>query len=258
MSGISAYLRGLCAALLLMPVLLMPVVASAAINQAQVERMQLELWRVRADFHMFTVMDGDRRYERQLAQSLRSAESQFRVLQSAASSDTDVALVNAMRNNWAEFTKAAESNTIAKLGYTESYAAQDVNRLAAVMNNQLSTYSADSSGDYADMWALAAYMQRMSSEYLALSADPSGGMAVDTGEGRIEFRDTVPAFDRRLAEIRAKYRDDDTATRALDQIASKWGFIRESLVKFYENSVPFLVHRYTQQIVASVDQVAGS
>ncbi|MCH8542872.1 MAG: hypothetical protein LAT61_04810 [Alcanivorax sp.] len=253
MSGLSGYLRGLCAALLLMPVL-----ATAAIDQAQIERMQLELWRVRADFHMFTVMDGDRQYERQLNQSITSAESQFRSLQSAASSESDVALVDVMMTNWADFLAAARANTIAELGYTESYAAQDVNRLAAVMNNQLASYSAEGSGNYDDLWALAAAMQRMSSEYLALSADPSGGMAVDTGEGRIEFRDTVPAFDRRLAEMRAKYRDDDTATRALDQIASKWGFIRESLVKFYENSVPFLVHRYTQQIVASVNQVAGS
>lgn len=253
MSGLSGYLRGLCAALLLIPVL-----ATAAIDQAQIERMQLELWRVRADFHMFTVMNGDRQYERQLNQSIGSAESQFRILQGAASSDSDVALVEALMTNWADFTTAAKENTIAELGYTESYAAQDVNRLAAVMNNQLGTYSAGGSGDYDDLWALAASMQRMASEYLALSADPSGGMAADTGEGRIEFRDTVPAFDRRLAEMRAKYSDDDTATRALDQIASKWGFIRESLVKFYENSVPFLVHRYTQQIVASVNQVAGS
>ena len=253
MSGMSAYLRGLCAALLLMPML-----AAAAIDQAQIERMQLDLWRVRADFHMFTVMDGDRSYERQLTQSISSAESRFRDLQDAASSDSDVALVDTLNASWADFLRAARSNTIAELGYTESYAAQDVNRLAAVMSNQLSAYSADTSAEYHDMWALAAYMQRMSSEYLALSADPSGGMAVDTGEGRIEFRDTVPAFDRRLAEIRAKYSDDDTASRALEQIASKWGFIRESLVKFYENSVPFLVHRYTQQIVASVDQVAGS
>ncbi|MBA3979306.1 MAG: hypothetical protein C0462_01765 [Alcanivorax sp.] len=256
MTRLSVYLRAWYAGILLLPMMLMPTAAMAAIDQSQLEKLQLDIWRVRADFHMYTVMAGDRQYARQLNQSISAAQRGFQSLSGTAESDAEVALVDTLNDSWRDFASAAGNNTIAELGYTETYAAQDVNRLAAVMSNQLNNFSPSAEGEYHDLWALAAYMQRMASEYLALAADPSGGMAVDTGEGRIEFRDTVPAFDRMLSDLRRKYRDDDAVNRALEQVASKWGFIRESLVKFYENAVPFLVHRYTQQIVESIDQVA--
>lgn len=250
MSGLSVLLRGLCVGLLLVPVL-----ASAAITEAQLERLQMDIWRIRADFHMYSVMGGDRQYQQQLNQSIRAGEGHLQGLASTAESESEQALVNNLRENWREFITAANNNTVAELGYTETYAAQDVNRLAAVMTAQLSGFAATDAGDYADLWALATYMQRMSSEYLALAADPSGGMAVDTGEGRLEFRDAVPAFDRMLSELQRKYRQDDVVNRALEQVASRWSFIRESLVKFYENAVPFLVHRYTEQIISTINQV---
>lgn len=43
-------------------------------------------------------------------------------------------------------------------------------------------------------------------------------------------------------------------SRALNQVGLKWTFIRESMVKFYENAVPFLVYRYTKQMVDTLDQ----
>ena len=42
--------------------------------------------------------------------------------------------------------------------------------------------------------------------------------------------------------------------RALNQVGLKWQFIRESMVKFYENAVPFLIYRYTKQMVETMDQ----
>ena len=40
--------------------------------------------------------------------------------------------------------------------------------------------------------------------------------------------------------------------RALNQVGLKWQFIRESMVKFYENAVPFLIYRYTKQMVETM------
>src|SRR5690606_33498006 len=192
----------------------------------------------------------------QLESSMQVGRATFQALAQAAESEPEETLLNNLTPQWENFLRAANNNTIAELGYTDTYPAQDVNRLAAVMSSQLDNFSA-AEAQHADLWHMAAYMQRMSSEYLALAADPAGGMAVDTGEGRLEFRDAVPAFDTLLQETRRKYRDDEAVRRALDQVASKWSFFRESLVKFYENSVPFLVHRYTEQIISTLDQATG-
>lgn len=242
--------------LVLALMLLIPSLANAAIDRVAVEQLQLDIWRIRADFHMYTVMGGDAAYREQLDRSLQQGRSTFQALAQASESEQEGTLLRNLTPQWADFLRAASHNTIAELGYTETYAAQDVNRLAAVMSSQLDNFGAVDA-EHADLWHLAAYMQRMASEYLALAADPAGGMAVDTGEGRLEFRDAVPAFDTLLQDTRRKYRNDEAVNRALEQVASKWSFIRESLVKFYEDSVPFLVHRYTAQIISTLDQATS-
>ncbi|AJD48308.1 hypothetical protein S7S_09480 [Isoalcanivorax pacificus W11-5] len=242
--------------LVLALILLIPSLASAAIDRVAVEQLQLDIWRIRADFHMYTVMGGDSAYHDQLESSMQQGRTTFQALAREAESEQEEALLNNLTPSWEEFLKAANRNTVAELGYTDTYAAQDVNRLAAVMSSRLDNFGA-AEAEHADLWQMAAYMQRMASEYLALAADPAGGMAVDTGEGRLEFRDAVPAFDTLLQDTRRKYRDDEAVNRALEQVASKWSFIRESLVKFYEDSVPFLVHRYTEQIINTLDQATS-
>ena len=235
-------------------VLLIPSLANAAIDRVAMEQLQLDIWRIRADFHMYTVMGGDSAYRAQLDASAQQGRSTFQALAQAAESEPEEALLRNLTPQWADFLQAASNDTVAELGYADTYAAQDVNRLAAVMSSQLDNFSIAGDAEYADLWHMAAYMQRMASEYLALAADPAGGMAVDSGEGRLEFRDAVPAFDTLLQDTRRKYRNNDAVNRALEQVANKWSFIRESLVKFYEDSVPFLVHRYTEQIINTLDQ----
>lgn len=242
--------------LLAIAIFLMPLSASAAVERAALERLQLDIWRIRADFHMYTVMVGDREYRDQLFASVGQGQRSFQALAQAAATEQERALFRELSPRWEAFTSVARRNTIAE-GQTDPYTIRDLNEFSAEISARLAGFQASSEGAQADLWGLAAQMQRMASEYLALAADPAGGMAVDTGGARLEFRDAVPAFEQQLAELRRTYRDDESVNRALEQVAIKWGFIRESLVKFYENAVPFLVHRYSEQIVDTLKQVAA-
>lgn len=246
-------LRPTHALLLVVALLLAPMLASASVDRAALERLQLDIWRIRADFHMHTVMAGDREYHTQLLASVDQGQRSFQALARAATTEPERALFRELGPQWEAFVSAAGRAR----GQADTYAIQDVNGLSAVITGQLAGFQASSEGAQADLWALAAQMQRMASEYLALAADPAGGMAVDTGEGRLEFRDAVPAFEQQLAELRRTYRDNENVSRALEQAAVKWGFIRESLIKFYENAVPFLVHRYSEQIVDTLKQAGA-
>ena len=87
-----------------------------------------------------------------------------------------------------------------------------------------------------------------------MAADPAGGMAAGSDEGRLDFKKSVPEFERMLKAAQSQYADDEAMTRALDQVAVKWKFIRQSMVKFYENAVPFLIYRYTKQMVDTLEQ----
>ena len=94
----------------------------------------------------------------------------------------------------------------------------------------------------------------MTSEYLNIAADPAGGMASGSDEGRIEFKDAVPEFERMLAAAKKNHANDEAISRALNQVGVKWMFIRESMVKFYENAVSYLIYRYTNQMVDTMSQ----
>lgn len=46
--------------------------------------------------------------------------------------------------------------------------------------------------------------------------------------------------------------------RIMDNIRSKWGFIRKSFENMAENSVPFVVNLYSQKIVEQLDELEGN
>lgn len=177
---------------------ILPLNGMAAITNADLEEFELGLWRVRSDFHMLTIMTGGERYAADLDRSISKARSALSKLDSNAEGNEERQLVSALNNEWKRFQDAASSNTVAEQGYTDTYTTQDVNLLPVVMLEKIEAFKGGVDGKYDDVLELSAYLQRMTSEYLNLSADPSGGMAAGTDEGRIEFKDAVPRFETML------------------------------------------------------------
>lgn len=237
--------------------LLLPGAALAGLSQQQVERLQLDLWRVRAEYHMSSVMDGNEQYRQELSRALDQARETFNEVSSAVESEAARSLVNELREDWQAVEGIGERALAAERGQVDHYDRQDLNHYIKDMALRLEEFGGGASGEYDALWAMAAYMQRMTSEYLALAANPAGGMGTGTDAGRIDFHDTVPTFDGMLEQARQDYGGDGAAQRALDDIGARWGFIRESLINFHEDAVPFLVHRYNREIVDSVAEIAG-
>lgn len=232
----------------------LPLQAMAAISTADLEDFQLSLWKIRADFHMLTVMVGNTEYSSDLNASIRQAQSELSRLDQSAETDAERQLIAELQKNWRPYQQAAKGNTMAEQGFTNAYTTRDVNELPALMSEQIQAFDGASSGDYDDIRELSAFLQRMTSEYLNLAADPAGGMASGTDEGRLEFKDAVPKFEEMLKQAKQAHGKDEAMVRALAQVNVKWKFIRESMVKFYENAVPFLIYRYTNQMVDTLEQ----
>ncbi|MZR61823.1 hypothetical protein [Alcanivorax sp. DP30] len=238
----------------LMALAILPLNGMAAISNADLEEFELGLWQVRADFHMLTIMTGGEKYASDLDGSIDKARRALKRIDADAEGSEERTLAVELSNEWNKFEKAASANTMAEQGYTDTYTIQDVNVIPSLMLEKMEAFEGGTAGKYDDVRELAAYLQRMTSEYLNVAADPSGGMAAGTDEGRIEFKDAVPQFESMLAAARKNHSGDDAMSRALGQVSLKWRFIRESMVKFYENAVPFLVYRYTKQMVDTIDQ----
>ncbi|MDX1803563.1 MAG: hypothetical protein R3292_05740 [Alcanivorax sp.] len=238
----------------LVALVLLPLQGQAAISNAQIEDLELHLWQIRSDFHMYTIMTGNKNYQGDLSKSISGAKQALDDMADSAASDKEKKLISTIKPKWATLRKAAEANTVVSKGYTDAYIIQDVNEMPAEVSDAIKDAGIGEAGKYDDIRQLATYLQHMTSEYLNVAADPAGGMAAGTNEGRMAFKDAVPEFEKRLAAAQKAYAKDDAMVRSLNQVAVKWRFIRQSMVKFYENAVPFLIYRYTNQMVDTMEQ----
>lgn len=238
----------------LLAIALLPGQGMAAITNADLEELELSLWKVRANFHMLTVMTGSDTYSSELNRTISRADQALSELEANAEGSEERQLVADLEKDWQVYMDAAKGNTMAEQGYTNAYTIKDVNELPAIMAEKMDAFENAASGKYDEIRELSAYLQRMTSEYLNVAADPAGGMAAGSDEGRLDFKNAVPQFEKMLKAAQKQYSGDEAMNRALDQVAVKWKFIRESMVKFYENAVPFLIYRYTKQMVDTLEQ----
>lgn len=233
-------------------------VANAAITRDTVDQFAIQVWKVRTAFHTYSVMQGDPTYLETLEYAIEDGADLVDTMSSAAETEEEIALVTQLESDWSEFEDLANSNTIVDLGYTDRYTVLDLDALATKMVDAVTPLRADLSEPGRDLLLIASDLQNITSEYMGIAASPDGGGTVGTSEVRLDFAVAVPALDDALAKARERYADNDMVMRTLGQVSSKWTFMRESLVKFNENSVPFVVNRYTTSIVESLDMVASS
>lgn len=238
----------------LLAIALLPAQGMAAITSSDLEEFEQSLWKIRTDFHMLTIMAGSDIYASNLNRSISRASQALSKLNSDVEGSEERQFVADLEKDWKLYMDAAKGNTVVEQGYTNAYTIQDVNELPALMTERMDAFKNATSGKYDKIRELAAYLQRITSEYLNVASNPAGGMAMGSGEGRLDFQKAVPEFERMLKAAQGQYENDQAMIRALDQVAVKWNFIRESMVKFYENSVPFLIYRYTKQMVDTLEQ----
>lgn len=223
----------------------------AAIKQTDIEQMIMDVWRVQADFHMLTVMSGSDEYREQMEKSIKRGNKTLEALQSAADSDAGNALVSELESTWSNFIEFARANETAKQGQPSRYTRQDLRSSGKTLVEKLKGADFAEEGEYADLMALGGDLQRIAADYLRLAAAPGGGVQ-GTGD-RIAFEEAVPAFGERLTELEEQYANEDAVKRTLGQVRLRWRFIRDSLINFSEDAVPFLIHRYSHQMTDELE-----
>lgn len=90
------------------------------------------------------------------------------------------------------------------------------------------------------------YVENASAAYVANRSQDSQEKTIDQ---------LAKNFSGRLTELLARARGDE-ATKLGRSLQSKWKFIERSMLNYQEKTVPFLVDRYTQAIVADLLKLA--
>lgn len=94
----------------------------------------------------------------------------------------------------------------------------------------------------------ALYVENASAAYVSNRSQDSQDMTIDQMAGN---------FANRLTLLLGKAQGKE-AGKLVRSIQSKWKFIERSMLNYQENSVPFLVDRYTQAIVGDLVTLAGT
>ncbi len=248
-----------CLMALTVPLLLISANSAAAITRLDLDQLALDVWKVRGAFHAHTAMQGDPRYLEQLEEVIADTEDLLSVIEESVETEDEQAFVESVMEGWENYRELAGQNTYVELGFTDHYTVTDLENAALQLSEVINEWRKETSGKGEDLADLAVRLQRITSEYMFTASSADGGSgAIGTGaeEGRLEFVEAVPDFDARLKAAQDAWVSSPDISRELRSVASKWAFIRESLVKFYENSVPFVVHRYSTQMVESLN-IAG-
>lgn len=94
------------------------------------------------------------------------------------------------------------------------------------------------------------------SSYLQLSTGIVGGTSFSANDTDNDIPSGVAAVDKGLAELKKQYAGKPEAA-ALQRAASRWQFLRPTLLKSSGQSTPFIVYTHGQAMVQALAQLEG-
>lgn len=236
-------------------VLLISSMAEAQIVRSDALLLELSAWRARAGFHQLSI-NGNAPEDISTLQSILAEGATYAERVRAKAEGETLTTAGELLALWDDLSTRAVDNPLATLGYADFNAFSELNTLVVDISKRCQALSESAAaGSHDDLLEMGVGLQRLASEYLALTAFPSAGINTGTTEPSLNFAEEAMAFERSLESVEARYKGDDRMSRMLAQTRTRWSFIR-SAVPELDNpdsaKVPLLFHRYSSQITADL------
>ena len=238
--------------------------ADPANNLLELHQLRLAAQKSLGDFYMYNGMEGDQRYARMIGQSLIEANERLAALTDMPGEGSK-ALRAQLTQQWTGYRNDLEGLivTLKTQGYTDL---QPVADLAAdnrqLMALCLELYNKIQQESDHQVLALtqqsreqSLLMQEIAVDY-ALRSASVGATFMGGGEVR-PIEEMVGQFAEQLAQLEKAAQNTSQIKQTLSGISTKWRYIEKSLKNYNENSVPFLVNKYSDSIIEGLEQVSA-
>lgn len=240
--------------------------ADAASLLANLNAQRLGAYQLQTLFHLLTIEEGASTVAQQLnstANSFALQVEQMDELSAGLGLDAEVAGVQVEARR---LRQLAGSNEIISQGYVDLHTQNDL----SISAGALAAGYADLLGKLAQqgqpndpLQEQAILMQRITAGYVRESASLDGGSAIyDSANDLEQSVDSLAAeFRQQLQALDQRYAGQPLVRARLKQVATTWNFIEKPLQHYKEKSVPFIVVRYSNTIVADLtaaEQVQAS
>ena len=237
--------------------------ASADADQLliQLQHMRLASISAMTDFFMFAGLDADSKYERRMEADIESFRTAMTSARDMVAADKLASHLDAIETDWQAFQLSLNSNRnlVHSQGNTNAQVVEDMARL----NNTLVTRINESYQNIAGATVnpavekartMAMLLQEMTTKYAASAA--MGKADVNMGEYKRSLQTMTMDFEFKLADLKSvAYRPQTYVL--MDNINSKWRFLRNSITRQHEMDVPFLVISYNDRLIRHLEELEG-
>ncbi|MCY0966486.1 hypothetical protein [Parathalassolituus penaei] len=251
---------------LILSVILLVTSASASADAEQLliqlQHMRLASISAMTDFFMFAGLDADSKYERRMDADVESFSQAMTSAREMVAADKLVTHLDAIDTDWQAFQLSLNSNRnlVHNQGATSAQVVEDLARL----NNALVTRISESYQNIAGSntinpavekaRSMALLLQEMTTKYAASAALNKAD--VNMGEYKRSLQTMTMDFEFKLADLKSvAYRPQTYIL--MDNINSKWRFLRNSITRQHEMDVPFLVISYNDRLIRHLEELEG-
>lgn len=254
--------------ILLSSLLMLPLSFSAQAGEPEQELVTLHHMRLAAqktlsDFYMFNGMEGDQRYSKQIQASEDQVNSALQQLQDLPGEGSK-ALRSQLQQQWQSYQVQLKAliTALETEGFTDLQPVADL----AAHNQQLMSLAGELYGKIQQESStsvppltersreLGLLMQTIALNYASRSASV-GASFFGGGEER-GIDELADDFNKSLQELKASPRNTAEIKASLQSVQTKWNYIEKSLKNYNENSVPFLISKYSEQIISGLEKTS--
>jgi hypothetical protein len=235
----------------------------AAGNLSELHRLRLAAQKSLSDFFMYNSMEGDQRYARMIDESAEQAEQHLNALIEMPGEGSK-ALRSQLEQQWKGYRIDLNNliNVLKNQGYTDLQPVADLtarNQQLMALSQALYSKIQQESGHTAATLTQQSreqslLMQAIAVDYASRSA--SVGATFMGGGGGRPIEELVGEFASRLASLEKAPQNTPQIKQTLSGVSTKWRYIEKSLLNYNENSVPFLVNKYSDSIIEGLEQVS--
>jgi hypothetical protein len=256
--------RALSGLALLLLVVIHPAKANSDTADAleSIYQMQTIAFSILGDYYMFSGLEGDSRYSREMYTQIKQFENLIGKLTSTGSPATKIDSFGPALIHWQEYKKLIETNRTDFItqGYASARLVDDLGSKVIDLNKSLQkTYDTMIlknkfilSKQTQDTRKMGLIIQTITVEYAARST-ANLVMKLDINEGGMVGQAKV--FDKLLNNLKESTKSDKYIFKLTDQIGVKWSFINKSVANYNENAVPFIVNTYGDRITQNLQSV---
>lgn len=226
-------------------ILFSPLLSAAQTPQEKLLAQELSTYRLLTLFHLLRLEQGAPEVQLRLQAEVENFEQLMQA-------HSDESLANRLQPHAQRFQSALLSGARQSHDDIDFYALGELSQSGHSLLQLIRQHQVELADNPASMdLRQAILMQQIAAEYVREAASFDSGSAVyDRAQELSEPVDVLArTFSQRLAQLQQSTAESADQRAKLEQVGVIWNYIEQPLLNYRERSLPFVISRYSEQIV---------